>query len=80
MISSAERILINRVSMLVVQAELYEQKFVQQDGIANNDQWRSYLRALNSITRMLSVLGLHKRARDVTPPSVDSYLQQEAAE
>jgi hypothetical protein len=81
MITHSERTLISRVAMLVVQLERKEARFAAQDGEATDEQLRSYLRALNSLNRLLGSLGLKRRPRDITPmPSVDAYLQGEAAE
>jgi hypothetical protein len=82
MITHAERALVNRVAMLIVQLERKEARFAAQDGEASDEQLRSYLRGLNSLNRVLGSLGLKRRPRDITPtpPSVDQYLSQEAAE
>jgi hypothetical protein len=80
-VSFAEQTLLRRASMLICQLEWQESQFAKdQDGVANPEQLTTYLRALNSLRRVLETLGLQRRPRNITP-TVDSYLAaSEAAE
>jgi hypothetical protein len=76
-ISEAERSLIRRASMLELQCELMEHKFALADGEATTAQLNLYSTTTNTLRRLLQALGLHRRARDVTPvPSLREYLAQ----
>lgn len=74
-ISHSERVLINRASMLVLQLEMLEQVFSRHAGVASPRQIDRYQRVTNTLRRTLETLGLQRRARDVTPPTVDEYLR-----
>jgi hypothetical protein len=67
MVSAHEMILIKRNTMLVVQLEMLECRFAEQDGVASSDQLRDYQRCVNTCRRTLEALGLQRRQHDVTP-------------
>ena len=83
-VSSAEKLLIRRCAMLALQAELMEQNFAKnEDGAASVKALDAYQRTTNTLRRTLELLGLRRRARDVTPrtPTLREYLgRAEAAE
>jgi hypothetical protein len=67
-LSSAERALVRRASMLCLQLELLESKFAQNDGgEASPKQLEAYARATGHLRRVLETTGLQRRSRDVTP-------------
>ena len=75
-LSTAEKVLIRRVAMLTLQCELMEQSFASnEDGAASAKQLDNYQRATNTLRRTLESLGLHRRPKDVTPPTLSSYLR-----
>jgi hypothetical protein len=81
-ISQAEKLLIRRASMLALQLELQEQSFAKNEGgQAGAKQLETYQRCVNTLRRTLEALGLQRRARDVSPPTLEQYAQHlEAAE
>ena len=84
-LTEAERILIRRASMLCLQLELQERRFaLNEDGLASTKQILCYQRCTNTLRRTLEALGLQRRARDVSPPTLEQYARQrqrlEAAE
>jgi hypothetical protein len=64
--SAAERSLIRRVSVLVVELERLEAKFAASDE-ASPHALDLYVRGSGSLRRLLQTLGLQRRSRDVTP-------------
>jgi hypothetical protein len=65
-VSHAERVLINRASMLICQLERFDCRFAEADGNASNEDLLTYQRVTNSVRRTLETLGLQRRPRDVT--------------
>lgn len=78
-ISHSEMVLVRRASMLTLQLEMMERQFAAKDGVASDRQLDVYQRAIGSVRRIFETLGLQRRSRDVTPPSLDQYLRQRAA-
>jgi hypothetical protein len=79
--SEAEKSLIRRASVLELELELLERKFILNDGEATELQLQTYQRLTNTLRRTLQSLGLKRRARDVTPKTLDEYIAtREAAE
>ena len=73
-ISTAERGLIRRASMLTLQCELMERNWSKnEDGLAGPKSLDCYQRACNTLRRTLESLGLQRRQSDVTP-SLREYL------
>ena len=68
--------LIHSASMLCLQTEMMEQQWAQNDGEANSKQVETYQRITDTLRRTLESLGLHRRARDVTPPNPLDYAQR----
>lgn len=66
-ISEAEQQLVRRAAGLSVCCELTEASLVNEEPINGED----YVRAINGLVRVLSVLGLKRRPRDVTPRLAD---------
>ena len=74
-VNTAEKALIRRASMLCLQCELMEQNFASnEDGAASAKQLDVYQRTTGALRRTLKSSGLHRRPRDVTPPSLKQYL------
>lgn len=72
--SQAEAVLVRRSSMLILQLELMETRFAENDGEATEPQLKLYQMVSNTLRRLLETLGLQRRQRDVTP-SLDQYLK-----
>jgi hypothetical protein len=73
-ISEAQRSLIRRVAILTTQLEMLENKFAAANGQASASDLDLYIRASGNLRRILQTLGLERRSRDVTPPTLDQYL------
>ena len=71
-LSHAERVLVQRASMLALQCELFEKKFIEDGGPASMRAFVQYMSAINCARRVLETLGLKRRARPV--PDLASYL------
>src|ERR1035437_6070752 len=71
-VSEAERSIIRRVAALTVELERMEAVFAVA-GEASPEQIDLYQRTANSLRRLLEAVGLHRRARDVTP-TLSEYL------
>ena len=75
-LSTAERVLVRRAAMLCLQAELMESRFANNEhGEASAKQIETYQRVTNTLRRTLEALGLHRRPKDVNPPSLKQYLR-----
>ena len=62
--------------MLALQLELMEQRFAQNDGgEASVKMLDAYQRTTGALRRTLESLGLHRRPKDVTPPTLKQYLR-----
>jgi len=73
-ISESEKMLVRRASMLCLQCELLERKWVKNnEGEASEKSLLLYQRCVGSLRRCLKTLGLQRRSRDITP-SLDAYL------
>ena len=72
-LSEAEKALVRRAAMLILQAELLENKFAANDGEATPHQLKLYQTTTNTLRRLLQTTGLKRRARDVT--SLGALLQ-----
>jgi hypothetical protein len=71
--SAAERSIIRRAAVMTVELEQLEARFAQA-GQASADDLDLYVRAAGNLRRLLEAIGLQRRARDVTPPTVSEYL------
>jgi hypothetical protein len=70
-VSSAESALIRRAVVLIVELERRETMFAQV-GYIDDTAFSIYQSGSNSLLRILSALGLHKK---ITPPTLDQYLR-----
>lgn len=78
-ISHSERVLIRRAAMLTLQCELMERNWVaNHNGQASTKQLEVYQRATGALRRTLESLGLQRRPRDVSPPTLRQYLEARA--
>jgi hypothetical protein len=66
-ISEAERALVRRASVLIVETERLEQRFAHTDGAPAAADLDLYQRLTNSLRRCLETLGTGRRARDISP-------------
>jgi hypothetical protein len=76
-VSEAERSIVRRAATLTVELERLELKFAK-DGEASASDIDLYQRTSNTLRRHLEAVGLERRARDVTPPSLSRYLEERA--
>jgi len=77
--STAERSIIRRIATLEVELERLEEKFATA-GEASVEDLEVYQRCANSQRRLLEAIGLQRRARDVTTPSIAEYISRAAEE
>ncbi len=70
--STGQRQLIVRVAICSVVIEDLETRWIGGEPI----DFAEYCRLLNTQRRLLATIGLERRARDVTPPDVRSYVRQ----
>lgn len=73
--STAERSIIRRASVLTVELEQLECKFATA-GRADPNDLDLYQRTANSLRRLLEAVGLERRPRDVTPPSLEEITDE----
>jgi hypothetical protein len=75
-VSAAERSICRRIATITTEMELLEKRFaLSKKGGASADDFDLYLRAANSLRRLLETIGLQRRSRDVT--SLSDYLRQQ---
>jgi len=74
-ISEAERAIVRRASVLIVELERMETAFALANGAPNIATLDAYQRAAGNLRRLLEALGLERRQRDVTP-RVREYLAE----
>jgi hypothetical protein len=78
--SSAERSIIRRASTLEIELEMLEAHFATA-GQATPHELDLYQRGSSSLRRLLESIGISRRPRNITPPTLDEYLRaKEAAE
>src|SRR5262249_17078798 len=65
-ISEAERAIVRRASVLIVELERMETDFALANGAPNIATLDAYQRAAGNLRRLLEALGLERRQRDVT--------------
>jgi hypothetical protein len=65
-LSSAEMALIRRASMMILQLELMESKWQENNGEASPRQLEVYQRVSGGLRRLLETLGIQRRPRDVS--------------
>jgi hypothetical protein len=74
LISTGELALIRRASMMTLQLEMMEQRWTENNHEASATQIVVYERVVNSLRRTLESLGLQRRPKDISPPSLSQYL------
>jgi hypothetical protein len=72
--SEAERSLIRRVAVLTCELERMESRFSALPNGPRDGDLQTYQRLTNTLRRALETVGIHRRPRDVTPPTLDVYL------
>jgi hypothetical protein len=77
--SAAERALIRRAAILIVELERMEQKFALS-GEASDKALDIYQRMTGALRRVLETTGLKRRARDVSPPQSLTEIAKEYVE
>ena len=75
-VSESEQRLVRRAAMLTIQLEMMDARFALNEGEASRVDLETYQRASNSLRRLLESLGLGRRPRDVTGPSLGEILRQ----
>jgi hypothetical protein len=75
-VSESERRLVRRAAMLTLQLEMMDSKFAANDGEATFAQLHLYQQVSNTLRRLLESLGLKRRQKDITPPTLQEYLRQ----
>jgi hypothetical protein len=63
-VSTAEAAIVRRACVLIVELELREEQFAQQE--ADYHKLEQYSRVAGNMRRLLESLGLKRRARDIT--------------
>jgi hypothetical protein len=76
--SSAERHILRRACVLIVELERLERKFAQA-GEASADDLDVYARIAGNMRRLLESVGLQRRSRDVTPDPLEYAARSEQA-
>jgi len=72
-VSEAEKSILRRVATLTIELERLEAKFSTRP--PTDTDLNMYQRCSNSMRRLLETVGIHRRPRDVTPPTLDTYLE-----
>ncbi len=78
LVSESEQRLIRRAAMLTLQLEMLDSKFAAADALAGERDLDLYQKLSNTLRRLLTSLGLQRRAKTVTP-SLDEYLASRSA-
>ena len=71
--SESEKALVRRASCLIVELEHAENGFALA-GSATADQLKVYQMTTNTLRRLLETLGLRRRPKDITPPTLADYI------
>jgi hypothetical protein len=80
MTSAAERSLVRRAAIMTVELERMESRFAEAEDQAPIKRLDAYIRASGNLRRILETLGIHRRAKDITPPTIDEISREIAAE
>jgi hypothetical protein len=78
-LSTAEVQLIRRASMLSAECERHEARAADGDKGFTRDDFIAYVTATNALKRVLEVIGVKRRSRDVTPTIADYLRAREVA-
>jgi hypothetical protein len=73
--STAERSIIRRAAVLTTELEQLEVKFARA-GEASAEQLDIYARVAGNLRRLLEAVGLQRRAKDVTTPTLDEIARE----
>jgi hypothetical protein len=73
--SAAERSIIRRAAVLTTELEQLEARFATA-GQADAGDLETYQRCANSLRRLLEAVGLQRRAKDVTTPTLDEIARE----
>ena len=76
LMSTAEQSIVRRASMLELQMEMLETRFADNDGVATAEQLLLYQRTANSTRRLLELVGLRRRPKDITGLSLGEVLRE----
>jgi hypothetical protein len=79
MTSAAERSLVRRAAIMTVELERMESRFAEAEDQAPIKRLDAYIRASGNLRRILETLGI-RRAKDITPPTIDEISREIAAE
>jgi len=78
-VSEAQRSIIRRAATLTIELERLEEAFALA-GDVQSQMLDTYQRCANSLRRLLESVGLERRARDVSPPTLAEIAAEIAAE
>ena len=73
-VTEAEKSILRRAATLTVELERLEARFSNSDHSPRDCDLQTYQRLTNTLRRALEAVGIHRRPRDVTPPTLDTYL------
>ena len=79
-ITESESRIVRRAAMLTLQLEMMDAKFATNGGEATAHQLQLYQQCSNTVRRLLESLGLKRRQKDITPPTLQQYLRQRQSE
>jgi hypothetical protein len=77
--SEAEKQILRRAVVITISLEQMEEKFALR-GHALPNELELYQRLSNSARRLFEAVGLQRRSRDVTPPTLTEYLARRRTE
>ena len=77
--SEAEHVLVMRAVVLIIELERREAEFAKA-GAAGDNALAIYQTTVNTLRRTLESIGLQRRAKVITPPTVEQYLQHRQRE
>jgi hypothetical protein len=72
--SAAERSIIRRAAVLTTEMEQIEVRFATDQTLAGDLE--TYQRCANSLRRLLEAVGLQRRSRDISPPTLDEIARE----
>jgi hypothetical protein len=72
--SVAERSLVRRIAVITTELEMMEARFAAA-GQADANDLDLYQRTAGNLRRLLEAVGLQRRALDVSPPNLETYLR-----
>jgi hypothetical protein len=78
-LSAAEKSLCRRIATITGELELLERKFALANG-ATAVELEFYIRCAGGLRRLLEAIGLKRRARDVSPPTIAEIAAEIAKE